>query len=117
MTEIDDLLVSLIKLAEQENPIETEVTLLTGGFLISGSIISIEKYMEKHPVSVDYLTDVIASGAIPANTTDRTHHMIHLRDVNYYPNSGNSILGITSFPVRLMLSAIHGFSFGKPDVE
>ena len=39
----DSLLLVVINLAEAEVPVETDVTLVVGGFLISGSVVSAKK--------------------------------------------------------------------------
>jgi hypothetical protein len=51
----DPLLEHLVELAEAETPIEAEVTLIVGGALISGHVISEEAYMAHHALTRAYL--------------------------------------------------------------
>ncbi|MFZ5638909.1 MAG: hypothetical protein ACOY82_20245 [Pseudomonadota bacterium] len=51
----DPLLEHIIDLAEEETPVETEVTLMVGGMLITGRVIGYERYMSLHALTRDYL--------------------------------------------------------------
>lgn len=51
----DPLLEHIIALAEEETPVETEVTLMVGGMLITGRVIGYERYMSLHALTRDYL--------------------------------------------------------------
>jgi len=47
----DIMLISLVKLAMAETPSEQDVTLVVGGFLVSGYVISYEKYVQHHQLT------------------------------------------------------------------
>ncbi len=51
----DPLLEHIIALAEDETPVETEITLMVGGMLVTGHVIGYERYMSLHALTRDYL--------------------------------------------------------------
>lgn len=51
----DPLLEHLIDLAEAETPVEAEVTLIVGGMLVTGHVISEDKYMAHHALTRAWL--------------------------------------------------------------
>ena len=109
----DVMLISLIAMAEAETPMEQDVTLIVGGFLISGFVVSYKKYCEHSPITSginNALDEVTASDIEPP---EKTYNFIHLRDAKYYHTSGNPIPGNTGVFVRIPLESIHGFSLGK----
>lgn len=113
----DIMLVSLITLAAEEPPIEHDVTLLVGGFLISGFVISYEKYVQHHPTTAGF-ESAIQQIQTEENleSTEYNDNFIHLRDAKYYVPGANPIPGNMGVFVRISLEAIQGFSFGKLEV-
>jgi hypothetical protein len=51
----DPLLEHIIDLAEAETPVEAEVTLIVGGMLVTGRVVSEETYMAHHALTRAYL--------------------------------------------------------------
>jgi hypothetical protein len=111
----DELLLVLISLAEVEEPIETDVTLLVGGFLVSGFIVSAKKYMEHHVVTkrISRLREQIRSTTPAAEDGEDTPlNFIHLRDAKFYTPGGPPIPQNKSIFWRGCLESVHGFSLG-----
>lgn len=52
-----------------------------------------------------------------SETAEKTYNFIHLRDAKYYLPGVNPIPGNTSVYVRISLESVHGFSFGKLNIE
>lgn len=51
----DPLLEHIIDLAEAETPVEVEVTLIVGGMLVTGHVVSEDKYMAHHALTRAWL--------------------------------------------------------------
>lgn len=109
----DVMLVSLIALAEAETPIEHDVTLLVGGFLVSGSVMSFKKYLEHHQTTSGIGAAMEEIDTANPEPPKKTYNFIHLRDAKYYLPGANPIPGNMSLIVRISLESVHGFSFGK----
>ena len=111
----DGLLVSLVGIAEGDQPFEIDVTLLVGGFLVSGSIVSAERFMENNPASKAFWKQVkeIGAGAVqPDDTKDATRHFIHLRDARFYTPGEAPIPANQGVYWRAPLESVQGFNFG-----
>ena len=117
----DGILVSLILVAESKAQIEVDVTLLVGGFLISGYITSKDKYLQHHAATAA-IGEALKNSPPPDQsvdneTVDNTPKYIHLRDAKYYLPGANPVPGNTGIFIRISLESVHGFSFGKFEVE
>lgn len=111
----DGLLVSLVGIAEGEEPFEIDVTLLVGGFLVSGSIVSAEKFMENHPASRPFwqqVKEIRADASKADNAVDATRHFIHLRDARFYTPGEAPIPDNEGVYWRAPLESVQGFNFG-----
>lgn len=111
----DGLLVSLVGIAEGEEPFEIDVTLLVGGFLVSGSIISAEKFMENHPASRPFwkqVKELRGEAAQSGGADDVTRHFIHLRDARFYTPGEAPIPDNQGVYWRAPLESVQGFNFG-----
>jgi hypothetical protein len=104
----DAILIALVNFAEGEKQIEHDITLLVGGFLISGFVISRDDYM-KHHATTNALWKAIEDLPEPE---DNTPNYIHLRNARYYASDGNPIPQNTGGYIRISLESIDGFSFG-----
>jgi|GEM_PF-2849480 len=119
----DAILTTLIALAETEKPaeegipLELDITLLVGGFLVSGFIISYKKYMDHHPVTHGIESAKEQFNAGSTETPEETYNYIHLRDAKFFHPGGQAIPNNQSIFVRIALDSIHGFSFGKLESE
>lgn len=117
----DPILIATIALAEADPATEADVTLVAGGFLISGFVISFQKYM-KHHVIVEGTARALArvSEEDPANKDEPEasgRNFIHLRDAKYYMPGAPAVPGNTGVFCRIRLDAVTGFSFGKLESE
>ena len=111
----DGLLVSLVGIAEGDQPFEIDVTLLVGGFLVSGAIISAERFMENHPASNAFwkqVNEIRVEAAPSDDTKEATRHFIHLRDARFYTPGGAPIPNNEGVYWRAPLESVQGFNFG-----
>ena len=117
----DIMLIVLRTMAQAEPPIEHDVTLLLNGFLVSGSIISYEKYIRHHPVSAE-IESMIQQLTVPLEVPDEhILEFLHLRDATFFSGrSGHDdiagTMGTRQRFVRISLDAVQGFSLGKEEV-
>ena len=112
----DPLLEHIIDLAEAETPVEAEVTLIVGGMLVTGHVISEDKYMSHHALTRAWLeldeeaedeSDVEASAESDDEDEedddfDDDATYLHLRDAH----APGGKLGF----FRIALSDVSGFS-------
>ncbi|MFD0726728.1 hypothetical protein [Lysobacter brunescens] len=112
----DPLLEHLIELAEAETPVEAEVSLIVGGMLVTGHVVSEEKYMSSHALTRAYLElDAEAEGESDADASEEGDEededdddfdddvaYIHLRDAQ----AAGGKLGF----FRVALTDVSGFS-------
>ena len=116
----DSLLLAVINLAEAEVPVETDVTLVVGGFLISGTAVSAKRYFMHNAVSAmagmmeQVKNEASRREANRAETIKKTY--IHLKDARYYTPGQNPIPSNMGVFCRISLDAIAGFSFGRLSV-
>lgn len=118
----DPLLEHIITLAEDETPVETEVTLIVGGMLITGHVIGYETYMAHHALTRAYLElDVEAEDELGVDEVDEAVDndedddsfddegaFVHLRDARVHA-PGQTPGGALSF-YRVALGDVAGFS-------
>ena len=111
----DPLLVSLVLMAEAkaETPIEHDVTLVVGGFLISGFVVSFEKWMQHHHTVKTIFGVLEKSRAGGQDTDDNVRGYIHLRDAKYFVPGQRAVPANVDIYCRIPLNAVQGFSFGK----
>jgi len=117
----DIILWALISMAESEPPIEHDVTLIVGGFLISGFVVSYENYLKHHVVTKmldEKIQKCIAELPEPSESVDsdepqdNTPNYIHLRDAKCFTPGQNPIPGNMGVYYRIPLAHVQGFSFG-----
>lgn len=113
----DTILATLPLLAELERS-ETPVTLMVGGLLICGGVISrsifeeqrngkLARHFEKINAAAAFLTE---SDSGPENTDQA--NFLHLKDAKY-------VVGGTALPtgdgvhIRVRIESVDGFSFGR----
>ncbi|HEV7929234.1 MAG TPA: hypothetical protein VGP12_03790 [Nitrosospira sp.] len=116
----DSLLLVVINLAEADVPVETDITLVVGGFLISGSVVSTKKYFKHNAVvtMAGMIERIKNEAARQENSQAKTvkTNFIHLKDARYYTPGQNPIPSNTGVFCRISLDAISGFSFGRLSV-
>jgi hypothetical protein len=116
----DPLLEHLIELAEDDTPVETEVTLMVGGILVTGHVIGYERYMAQHALTQAWLQgDADVEGEDDAGATDEAEDdeedfeddepvFVHLRDARTHA-PGQPPGGIVGL-YRIALGDVSGFS-------
>ena len=116
----DGILELIVKFSEyEENPIESAITLIVGGFLVSGHIISKEKFMEINPLTA-WIKEIAdkheEENEEPDDASkpddDGKRRYIHLRDAQYFSPGQPPIPGSGSVSCRIKLSDVAGFHFG-----
>lgn len=114
----DILLLTAIEIAEAEEPVETDITLVVGGFLISGFVISAKKYFTHHPLSDEFnkvfervKTEQAATEGVRQEECEQ-RSFIHLRDAKYFTPGQNPIPGNIGVHCRVKIESVLGFSFG-----
>jgi hypothetical protein len=126
----DVLLMVLAHLAEEEptaegKAFEPDVTLLVGGILVSGFVVSKKKYMEHHPIVAriqkvcDEHKDEMPK-ADDEQSEDLSPDFIHLRDARCFTPSGGPVPTNQGVFWRISLESVQGFHFGLlgvPPVE
>lgn len=118
----DPLLEHVIALAEEDTPIEAEVTLIVGGMLVTGHVIGYDKYMSHHALTQAYSElDAEADDDAEAEEAgdeeegedededlDDEAAFVHLRDARLHA-AGQSPSGTGGF-YRIALADVAGFS-------
>ena len=113
----DGILELIVKFSENENPLETGITLITDGFLVSGFIVSKDKYM-KHNVLTSSIEEGLKEAISkeqpqsPEPEDDGERNFIHLRDARYFTPGQPPIPGNEAVYCRIRLEKISGFSLG-----
>jgi hypothetical protein len=118
----DGILVYIATLAENKTPFEQGITLIVGGFLVSGYIISYEKYLQQ-----DQITGQVGKALAKISNSetgtddelaDNTINFIHLRDAKYFSSGDNNLIsGNLGVFVRIALSSVHGYHLGVLNAE
>lgn len=117
----DPLLEHVIALAEEETPVEAEVTLIVGGMLVTGHVIGYDKYMGHHALTQAYSEveaeeDADVEDAVDAEEGDEDEDedfddegaYVHLRDARLHA-PGQAPSG-TGSVYRIALADVSGFS-------
>ncbi|MCH1930609.1 hypothetical protein [Shewanella acanthi] len=111
-----DLILELVvKFSESEAPIETGITLLVDGFLVSGFIISKDKFMENNFItsSIDEgIRDYLSKNQKNEPLDNGERNFIHLRDAKYYAPGQPPIPENEAIFCRIALEKISGFNLG-----
>lgn len=122
----DPLLEYIISMAEEDPPIETEITLVVGGALITGHVVSEEAYMAHHPLTSLYFQllsdDDEESGNDESEAEEEAAEeedeeqddcddeaaFVHLRDARCY--SPGQPAGGTARVYRIAIGNVSGFT-------
>lgn len=118
---VDPILISLCAMAEAEKPMEIDITLIVGGFLISGNVTNSKTYFKHHPIPEGILRGMEAikkeDPGLVEKFKNAEKEFIYLRDAKYFLPGTDPIPMNMSVFVRISLDSIHGFSFGKISVS
>lgn len=113
----DVILEFIVKFAENEDPLETGITLIVDGFLVSGFIVSKDKYMEHNILTSSIekgikkaISDAQSQTAEPEDDGER--NFIHLRDAKYFTPGQLPIPNNQTVYCRIRLEKVSGFSIG-----
>lgn len=125
----DPYLEFIVRLGEDDNPLESAITLAVDGFLLSGFVISRRKYMAHHPM-MEQLQSAIdkaeaddkaanAEKGEPAKVPedDGKRNFLHLRDAKYFHPSGTPIPDNGPLFVRVQIKHVSAYSFGSLSAE
>ncbi|ACU88869.1 gas vesicle accessory protein GvpU [Desulfomicrobium baculatum] len=120
----DILLGIIIDMAEKEAFPEVDITLIVGGFVVSGYIISGKKFFEHNEI-----TRILYESAKDTSTEDdkklikdeksvadepaSKYEFIHLRDAQYFSDGRSSIPSNGGVYTRIKIEDVSGFNFGK----
>jgi methyl coenzyme M reductase gamma subunit len=111
----DGILELIVKFSEMESPLESPITLIAGGFLVSGHIISKEKFIEINPItaSIQEFEDKLPKEeGEPEPEDNGKRRYIHLRDAKYFSPGQPPIPSCGAVSCRFKLSDVAGFHFG-----
>lgn len=118
----DILLQAAAKAVNSDPDFKIDVTLVVGGFLITGSISDVKTYFEHNPLTKMMYEHANTSSCDSkeagtnesgAESTNDLPQYIHLKGAQYFTATGNPIPGNENVFVRLDLDSVHGFSFGR----
>lgn len=111
----DPILEEMVKFAEWGEPLELDVTLVIAGFLVSGFIISKQKYLQ-HNVVTQKLDEgnkkAMAELGEEVPADDGKRRYIHLRNAQFFVPGQIPIPANGQATCRLKLSSVTGFHFG-----
>ncbi|ABI39286.1 conserved hypothetical protein [Shewanella sp. MR-4] len=111
-----DLILELVvKFSESESPIETGITLLVDGFLVSGFIISKDKYMESNLITStidEGIRDFLLKNQKEEPLDNGERNFIHLRDAKYFAPGQPPIPENEAIYCRIALAKVSGFNLG-----
>jgi hypothetical protein len=113
----DGILELIVKFSEtEESPLESPITLIVGGLLVSGHIISKEKFVAVNPITamIKEIADKHAEeeGESEEPEDDGKRRYIHLRDAKYFSPGQPPIPSSGFVSCRIKLSDVAGFHFG-----
>lgn len=116
----DGYLEFLISMAESDPPLECDVTLCVDGFLISGVIISREKYMQHTELTrqMQEAIDKIEAKEKLENPEkepepEKRRRFLHLRDAKYFTSSLHAIPTSGTTTIRVKIGSVSAFNFGS----
>ncbi len=119
---LDPLLEHIIALAEDDTPVETHVTLMVGGMLVTGRVVGEAAYMAHHPLTRAYLAldeaeaDEDEVEAVEAEEDEEDEEedetddvgYVHLRDARTHA-PGQGAPGGAAGWCRIALTDVSGF--------
>lgn len=112
----DGILEACVRFAEiQDEPLETSITLLVGGFLVSGQIISKKKFIQLNPLTA-WVQDVLETQPQEeqqAPEDDWKRRFIHLRNAKYFSPGQPPVPDNEGITCRIKISDVSGFNFGQ----
>lgn len=109
---IDPLLTAYVLMSEGNEPIEQEITLVLPGFLVSGYVISREKYMQHHRTTQIFEEGLREADSSTPKTDDHIRHYINLRDARFFVPGQPPIPGNQAVVCRFKLDSVCGFLLG-----
>jgi len=107
----DGLLVGLIAMAGGDAPHEQDITLIVGGFLVSGFVVTHEKYMEHHQTMI--MSEAALKEFCGQELDEDAPNFIHLLDAKYFTPGQPPTPTNMNIYCRIALDSVQGFSLGK----
>jgi hypothetical protein len=111
----DQILELAIAYAEAEEPIELGVTLVVGGLLIAGNVISFEKYLASDPITEAMdraMKQVREKRGEKVPRDDGVRRYIHLRDARYFSPGQQPAPTDGHVTCRVRLDSVAAFHMG-----
>ncbi|NID14981.1 hypothetical protein [Luteibacter yeojuensis] len=102
-----------------DGSVSCDVTLAVGGILVSGYVVSADKYYEHHPVAKAFGDGIkqLMEQEKAENGNDEGSPptmFIHLRNARYWHPGGNAIpTGSEGIFVRVKIEDVSAFNFGS----
>lgn len=118
----DVMLVALAVFANSETPMEHDVTLNVGGFLLSGTVIGYKNYVQ-HNETINAIETALTKlrETKPVTESDEdiddSPNFIHLRDAQYFLPGNQPVPGSQGLFVRVPIESVCSFSFGRLKVS
>jgi hypothetical protein len=114
----DGVLMLAICASKSEPPLEQPVTLIVGGLLVSGYVISYETYLKHHPLTQELAAaeNDWAERHPEEAAVEYPPQFLHLRDARYFAPGQTPVPAEGTVYCRLSLDAIQGFSLGVLEV-
>ena len=111
----DQYLELIVKFSESPTPIQTDITLVVAGFLVSGFVISKDEFMQIHPLTKtmqDEIDKLRAANPEDVLPDDGERNYIHLREAKYLTPGGSSIPTNQGVACRFKLEDVAGYHLG-----
>ena len=116
----DPILLSLSVLAAKpEKHLDLYITLVVGGFLVSGHIVSYEEYSQQHHITsgIKHAFDIIEKDAGLNKLTESSCDFIHLRNTQFFIPGPHPIPRNMETYARFSIDSVQGFFFGSLSVK
>ncbi|NOT86551.1 MAG: hypothetical protein HOP03_00040 [Lysobacter sp.] len=112
----DGLLEIIVRFSEGDDALEMPITLIVGGLLVTGHIISKKKYVEQNTLTAHIkklMESIPEEDNTPEPEDDGKREYIHLRDARYLSPGQGPLPSTGSIQCRIKLSDVSGFNFGN----
>ena len=111
----DPILELVVKFAEAESPLETPITLLVDGLMVSGYVMSKDKYMRHNDLTKEIesaFERALAEIKEEKPEDDGKRRFIHLRDAKYFAPGQSPVPTNESVVCRVRIAKVSAFHFG-----
>lgn len=112
----DPTLHFIVKFSEGDEPFNCQITLIVGGLLVSGTVISHAEYMQHNPITQNVqkgIETALAESSEAVEPDDGLRSFIHLKDAQYFVPGQVPCPTNEGLVCRIYLKDVAGFHFGK----